>query len=53
MLREIIAGFINGAIPAADFVRWQQRHNIIDPDKTIEEYQDEIGQGINMPDLDQ
>ena len=52
MLREIIAGFISGAIPAADFLRWQQRHNIIDPAKTIEEYQDELGQGITIPDLD-
>ena len=52
MLQAIAASWMQGATPLSDFIAWQQKHGLIDPEKTTEEVIEELG-GINrMPDLD-
>jgi len=42
MLREVSASFLSGLLPVADLLAWQQKHGLVDPDKTLEEFQEEI-----------
>ena len=42
MLREVVASFIGGALPVSDFMVWQQRNGFVDPEKTLEEYNEEL-----------
>jgi hypothetical protein len=51
MLREMIAGFLQGAIPAVDYHRWMQRHQLADEEQPFEEF----AEGLTLqpvPDLD-
>lgn len=42
MLREMIAGFISGAIPPADYHRWMKRNNFANENETLEEFMEQI-----------
>ena len=41
-MQAIIAGFMQGAIPASDYYRYMKRADLIDEDKTFEEFNDEL-----------
>ena len=51
-LTAMVAGWIQGAIPLSDFIVWQQKRGIIDPEKTLEEVLEELPGGVNLPELD-
>ena len=42
-LREIIAGFMAGALPVGDYVRYMKRHNLFDEEKPDADYAEELG----------
>jgi hypothetical protein len=42
MLREMVAGFVSGAIPMGDYFRWMQKHQLADQEKTVEEFAEEV-----------
>jgi len=42
-IQQIIAGYVQGAIPVSDYFDWMQSHNIVDGEKTLEEFNAEIG----------
>lgn len=46
-LKEIIAGFIAGAVPVGDYVRFMKNEQIFDDDKDVEEYADDLGSVVN------
>lgn len=52
MLREVSASFLAGLLPVSDLMTWQQKHGLVDPDKTLEEYQEEINPvgGLDLDD---
>lgn len=50
-MRELVAGYIAGAIPASEFVRNMQDGGVFNPEKTVEEIIEELG-GINPPSRD-
>ena len=52
MLREVSASFLAGLLPVSDLMTWQQKHGLVDPDKTLEEYQEEINpvDGLDLDD---
>lgn len=52
MLREIAASFLQGLLPVSDLLAWQQKHGLVDSEKTLEEYQEEIGGNDTGLDLD-
>ena len=41
-LQQVIAGFMQNAIPMADYLEWMKRHKYIAQDKTVEEFEDEV-----------
>ena len=51
-LKEMIAGFMQGAIPVGDFVQYMKDSGKFDEDKSNEDYIEEI-QLTSMPELDQ
>lgn len=52
-LRVIIEGFVQGAIPAADYHNYLKLRDLTDKEKTLEEFQEELNVvGGGMPDLD-
>jgi len=50
-IQAIIAGFIQGAIPASDYFRWLQKVDLTDDDKTFDEWSQEMNINATMPDL--
>jgi hypothetical protein len=52
-ITAMVASFLQGALPLSDLLNWQQRHGLVDRDKTLEEYSDEIGVQDAMVDLDE
>lgn len=44
-LQQMVAGFLQGAIPVGDYVRYMKRHNLFDQEKDVEDYAEEIGSG--------
>lgn len=51
-IQAMVAGFIQGAIPARDYLTWMQKHGLADSEKSLDEFQDELNTGAPMPDLD-
>jgi len=49
-IQVMIAGFVQGAIPASDYFRWLKRADLTDEEKTLEEWQAEVD-SVSMPDL--
>lgn len=43
-LQAMIAGFVQGAIPMGSYFKWMQKIDLVDKDKTIEEFSEEVGQ---------
>ena len=52
-ITAMVASFLQGALPLSDLLNWQQRHGLVDRDKTLEEYSEEIGVQDAMADLDE
>jgi hypothetical protein len=52
-ITAVVASFMQGALPISDLLSWQQRHGLVDRDKTLEEYSEEIGVQDDMPDLEE
>lgn len=54
-IREVVATFIQGALPVGDYVRYMKERDLMDPDKPDEEYTEELadaaGSGMGMPDM--
>ena len=53
MLNAVVASFLQGVLPLSDLYSWQKRHGLIDTEKTLEEYQDEIGEQPDMVDIEE
>jgi hypothetical protein len=53
MLNAVVASFLQGVLPISDLYSWQKRHGLIDTEKTLEEYQDEIGEQSGMIDIEE
>lgn len=41
-LQAMVAGFLQGAIPLGDYVRWMQKRSVFDQEREPEEYADEL-----------
>lgn len=50
-IQAMAATFLQGAMPMGDYYRWLKKRDLIDPEKTVEEFSQEVG-APNMPDLD-
>jgi hypothetical protein len=50
-IQAMVAGFIQGAIPVGDYFRWLKKVDLTDSEKTLEEFQEEIGK-VDMPDFE-
>jgi len=44
-LKEVIAGFMAGSLPLGDYVRYMQRNDLFDQDKTVEDYAEALPGG--------
>lgn len=44
-LKEMVAGWMSGAIPQSDYIRWMQSIDRIDPDKSLEDVNEELSRG--------
>ena len=53
MLQQMVAAWMQGAVPFPDLAKWLQARNLVDPEKTIEEIQDEVEKIPEMPNLDE
>jgi hypothetical protein len=42
MLREMVASWLQGAMPAADLFNWMRKNELIDPEKTDEDINEEL-----------
>lgn len=52
-ITAMVGSFLQGALPIGDLLDWQQRHGLVDKDKTLEEYQEELGAHGEMIDLEE
>jgi len=53
MLQQMVAAWMGNALPFSDLVKWLQKKEIVDPEKSIEDVQAEIGANApEMPNLD-
>ena len=50
-VQAMVAGFIQGAIPVGDYFRWLKKVDLVDGEKTIEEFSEEVG-NVGMTNLD-
>lgn len=50
-IQAIIAGFVQGAIPMGSYFRWMKKYDLVDSEKTIEEFSSEV-EKVSMPDMD-
>lgn len=51
-IQAIVAGWMGGAIPQADMLRWFQQRGIVDAEKTVEELMEELGTMPTMPNME-
>ena len=51
-ITAMTAKFLQGAIPISDYLKWEQKHGLVDPEKTLVDYQEEL-RPTPMPDLDE
>lgn len=50
MLQQMVAGWMQGAIPSSDLFQWMRKNEIIDSEKTDEQINEELaGSGITPP----
>jgi len=49
-IQAMVAGFIQGAIPVGDYFRWLKKVDIVEGEKTLEEFSAEVGT-TDMPAL--
>lgn len=42
-ITAVVGAFLQGALPMADLLDWQQRHGLVNKEKTLEEYSEDIG----------
>mgnify|MGYP003669039511 FL=1 len=52
-ITAMVASFLQGALPISDLLNWQKLHGLVDKDKTLEDYSEEIGIQDSMADLDE
>ena len=52
MLNAVVASFLQGVLPISDLFAWQKKHGLINAEKELEDYQEEIGMQGGMPDLE-
>lgn len=50
-LREMVSGFVSGAIPAVDYHNWLKKNELTDRDKTLEEFMAELNVSDNNIEL--
>jgi len=50
-IQAMVAGFVQGAIPVGDYFRWLKKVDLVDSEKTLDEFSMEI-EKVSMPDLD-
>jgi len=50
-IQAMVAGYIQGAIPASDYHAWLQKMDIASKEKTFEEFSDELSTTTSMPDF--
>jgi hypothetical protein len=50
MLQQMIAGFLQGAIPLSDYHRWMQRNQLADEEQSLDDYSEglQVAQPINL-----
>ena len=51
-IRAMVEGFVSGAIPMSSYFAWLKKVDLLDKEKTIEEFTEEVGQA-GMPDMDE
>jgi len=49
MLRELVASWLQGALPASDLFKWMRKNELIGSEKTDEEINEELGGGGSVP----
>lgn len=45
LLQQITAAFATRLLPVDDYLRWLQRHGLVDPEKTLEQFREEVDSG--------
>jgi hypothetical protein len=50
-IQAMVAGFIQGAIPISDYLAWMKKMSLVDGEKTIEQFGEEISR-VPMPDFE-
>lgn len=48
-IQAMVAGFIQGAIPMADYFAWLQRRGVVESDRTLEEFKEEVNPAPAVP----
>ena len=50
MLQQMVAGFLQGAIPLGDYHRWMQKNQLADSDESVEDFAEglQVTQPINL-----
>jgi hypothetical protein len=48
MLQQVMAAFATRALPIDDYLRWMQRYNLVDPEKTVEQFREEVDGSLFM-----
>lgn len=51
-IQAMVAGFIQGAIPMSDYFRWLKKVDLVESEKTVEQFSEELST-VQMPALDQ
>lgn len=41
-IQAMVASFIQGAIPQSDYFRWLKQRDLVDPEKTVDEFNEEL-----------
>lgn len=49
-LQQMVAGFVQGAIPMGSYFRWLKKVDLVDAEKTLEDFSEEISK-VDMPNL--
>ena len=45
MLQQVVSAFVMRAMPVDDYLRWLQLYNLVDPEKTLEQFREEVDGG--------
>lgn len=52
MIMAMTTSFLQGSLPISDYLKWQQKYGLVDSEKELEEYSEEL-QATHVPDLDE